>query len=126
MIDTNGKTLCAVKPVKYPIRLLSDGSLWSTETYGEENARIMFRKLNSEGKVEREFEIKGCNFRAVGSKTAANITPDGRTAIIGQPGSILFINLQNGRVRAYDDTANLKASLLGFLPSCSRKYDLFS
>ena len=116
MIDTNGKTLCAVKPVKYPIRLLSDGSLWSTETYGEENARIMFRKLNIEGKVEREFEIKGCNFRAVGSKTAANITPDGRTAIIGQPGSILFINLQNGRVRAYDDTANLKHRYSAFYP----------
>ena len=107
MIDADGTTLCAIKPVKHPVRLLPDGSLWSTETYGEDNARMVFRKLNTQGRVVREFEAQGCNFRPAGAKTAPTITPDGRTAIIGKPGLILFIDLENGDLRTYDDTAHI-------------------
>ncbi|MBT3467855.1 MAG: hypothetical protein HN467_00885 [Opitutae bacterium] len=116
IVSPEGKTTVAIKPLDHPVRILPDGTLWAVQTYGDETGHVVFRKLDSNGNLLREFEIKDCNFSPVGSKNSPTISPDGKTAIIGRPGEILFIDLEDDSIRTFDDTSNIPHKYSAFYP----------
>jgi hypothetical protein len=116
LVSPNGITTVAIKPLDTPVRILPDGTLWAIQTYGDDIGHVVFRKLDSKGNLLREFEVKDCHFRPAGSKDSPTISPDGKTAVIGRPGEILFIDLEDDSIRIFDDTFNIPHKYSAFYP----------
>ena len=116
IVGKDGKTSTAIKTHYRPARLLSDGTMWTVETRGDREGESIFRHISQQGKTLSEFYIKENHFYAEGSKEALTVTPDGKTAIIGRPGEIIFLNLSDFSHQRYDDAQSISHKFSAYYP----------
>ena len=116
IISKDGQTSKGVQ-TQYPAtRLLADGTVWSVETRRDRDAEAIYRHISKQGKTLSEFYIKGCDYHAEGAKEAHSVTPDGKTAIFGRPGEIIFLNLADFTFQRYDDAPNVPHKFSAYYP----------